>query len=448
MRGKPIELVEIEDLQQLIADGVTEDRQLELKRDIPVSPEEQKSQARSYPSNIPADRSWISNKAIMPFGRDALAEEVVAFANASGGTLILGIDETDEAPPRAKCLNALPDVVGLERRLRDALADCIEPRLPYVAVRGVVTEGDGGGVILIEIGASSSGPHWVKKTRKPTIRREDRCDTLTMPEVHDMVLRNSRSMSAVVSQTEAVRKEFVEWFRYHLGDKSAQQIAILHLETRVEEWLSSIGHAALGAQAVLVPHYDLAIPRLERIDGLLPPSDAIGIQTHNGIRKTHYIEAYLYALSYQQKMLGGVMAIQDGGFRKSIKVYRDGKIIVSFFQHRETRSCTCSADLIVALAGFVLGLFDRLRRLSSYPSAPANLSIDICTRGHVGVGDYEGINLHGIYGRLPEHLEFPSYTIGESGDITLALQEVASDLMNAGGMAASHLPKVVWSDPH
>jgi hypothetical protein len=445
MRGKPIDQVTPQDLTQLVDDGVAEDRRIEFKADIPVSAEEQKAQLKLNSRARPVDRSWTQGKSLAKFGRDALAEEVVAFANADGGTLILGMEETDEAPPRAKGINLLPDVARLERRLRDMLIDCIEPRLPYVAVRAVPITADGSGVILIETGPSVLGPHWVSTSRKPTIRREDRCDPLSMPEVHDMVLRHARYVEAMLSRSDAERAAFVQAFSDYVGNRKPGNYMGKGSDA-IELWLSDTGQAALGAQITLTPHFDLALPRLESMTGLVPASNAISIFATPQPRPTNYVGIYSYASSSAARVLGGVKAEQPGGFDKSVRVMRDGRVTVSFMQIRNLQACTCSADLIIGASGFALGVYDRLRKRSSYPAAPAELTLDICTRGHVGVGDFEGTSFHGSYGRLAEHTAFPSYTFGDTDDISDLLQEVGADLMNAGGMPGSHLPRAIWQD--
>ncbi len=93
-----------------------------------------------------------------------------------------------------------------------------------------------------------------------------------------------------------------------------------------------------------------------------------------------------------------------------------------------------------------MGLFDQLRRKASYPSTPAEVAIDIVTRGHVGVGGISHVGHQGSFGRLDEDVQFPTYTLGETQDISDILQEVGADLMNAGGMPSSHLPPVWWDD--
>lgn len=445
MRGKPIEQTTIDDLRQLIGDGVAEDRRIEFKADVPVSPEEQKAKRKLNPDVAPVDRSWVEGRKLANYGRDEIVAEAVAFANADGGTVIIGMEETEEPPHLAKRLNPLPDVAGLERRLRDVLASCVEPRLPYVAVRALPMEADGAGVVLIEVGSSILGPHWVTTSRRPTVRREDRCDPLSMVEIHDMVLRNARQIDSFRRASDVERAKFIQDFATYL--RRAKPSSFLGEEDEaVDAWLSASGKAALGVQVTLTPHFDLAIPRLESTQGLIPASDSISITSGAQERKVYYVSAYNYAAT-AERILGGVRADQSGGFNKSIRVLRDGRVIVSFMQVREVAMCTCTADLVIGAAGFALGVYDRLRLISSYPQAPADVTLDICARQHVGVGDYDGVGRHGSYGRLAEHVPFPVYTLGDSNDISVLLQEIGADLINAGGMPGSHLPKASWRDP-
>ncbi|MDR6827651.1 hypothetical protein J2X48_001377 [Bosea sp. BE271] len=445
MRGKPIERVGIEDIHHLITDGVAEGRRIEFKADVPVSSEEQKAHAKLTAGERLLDRSWIQGKALRKFGRDSLMEEVVAFANADGGTLVLGMEETADQPPRASRINALPEVAGLERRLRDALIDCVEPRLPYVAVRAVPVTEDGSGIVLVEVGASALSPHWVSSTRKPTIRREDRCDQLSMSEVHDMVLRHSRRIDTMTNQLTAERVAFVKAFPEYVRSKKPGNF-IGDTDGTERTWLERTGQAALGAQVTIVPHFDLALRRLESLAGLIPSMDAIMVEGPAEPLRSQFLAPYEYASGNPARILGGVKADQVGGFDKSVRAMRDGTVTVSFKQIVERQHCTCTADLILGAAGFAMGLFDQLRQKASYPSTPAEVTIDICTRGHVGVGGILGVNHQGSFGRLDEHVIFPCYGLGEAKDISAVLQEIGADLMNAGGMPSSHLPRVWWDD--
>lgn len=447
MRGKPINDISAEDLQLLISDGVAEDRRIEFKVDIPVSAEMHKAYIKSGQHGRALDRGWISGKSISDYGRDALAEEIVAFANADGGTLIIGMDETKDAPPRASGINPLPDVAGLERRLKDIMNSCIEPRLPYLVVRAMPTSADGSGVVIIETSASSLGPHWVRNTRRPTVRRDDRCDPISMQELHEMVLRRAAGKQAVLRYVEKSREDFIASFGTYLKAKQKENRDFIGDDEKIlDMWLNQTGTAALAAQVLVTPHYDLSLPRIETLDGLMPSDFALSFDVKPQSVSTSYVGVYTNLDGYSKRIMDGVSATEEGGFTKSIVVMRSGRVIVSFRQVRQKSLCGCHVDFIVGAAGFAMGVYDRLRSRHGQYNAPADIDIDICTRGEVRVAGYQGLAFPSEYGRLQPHVSFPSYTIGDTDDIAIAVGEIAADLMNAGGQSSANLPKLAWKD--
>src|SRR5690349_14386052 len=115
------------DLEELVSAEARETDELEFKGTLPYQP--QKGQPQT------ADR-WIEKgDRIGDYARDQLLAELVAFANADGGTLVLGLHETKDEPRRAHYLEALPNCEGLTRRLWDAAEDIIEPRLRSIDAR-------------------------------------------------------------------------------------------------------------------------------------------------------------------------------------------------------------------------------------------------------------------------------------------------------------------------
>jgi hypothetical protein len=269
--GKPAARVTAADIQQLIDDKEPEGRYLEYTRDIPISDEEQK-QARGAGRGDPQDRSWLQNRPLRAFGRDKLMEELVAFANADGGVLILGITETKSEPARANGFNLLPDVVSLERRLRDALVDCIEPRLPFASVVAVPIAPSGEGVVILETEPSRLGPHRVRGTREATIRREDRCDQMTMAEIHDMVIHNARRLDAVTATLEERAKVFQKtFFRTLLATSPTAPSSSLILKaaliwgSRRREWLRLVSESPLSLTTILASLAYKTLPALFRL---------------------------------------------------------------------------------------------------------------------------------------------------------------------------------------
>ena len=94
-----------------------------------------------------------------------LLEEAVAFANAYGGALLLGIRESESRPPVAAEITPIPKCQELAERLNLVFRDCVEPQIPVIEIFAVPTDGDCG-VVVIRTGRSRMAPHRVKPTRK------------------------------------------------------------------------------------------------------------------------------------------------------------------------------------------------------------------------------------------------------------------------------------------
>jgi predicted HTH transcriptional regulator len=117
----------------------------------------------------------------------------VAFANADGGILIVGIKEEEDLPHRAEVLVPIENVSFLEESFRNIIIDCIEPRLPFTTVKSVALPGGSSGILLIEVQPSRLGSHRVTTSLELTIRREDKSVKMTMAEIQDMAIRNARA---------------------------------------------------------------------------------------------------------------------------------------------------------------------------------------------------------------------------------------------------------------
>ena len=98
--SKPMGEIDLADVQALIDSEVPEGEQIEFKRELPAGREEAR----------PLDGT-MGNLAATP--RDRILREVVAFANAYGGVLVLGIDESDEKPAVATGITPVPRCADL-----------------------------------------------------------------------------------------------------------------------------------------------------------------------------------------------------------------------------------------------------------------------------------------------------------------------------------------------
>ena len=201
--SKPADQIGVADIQELIDSQVPESQEIEFKETLPTE-------------DGSLDR-WITRgDRIGRRAKHKLLEESVAFANAYGGALVLGIAESESKPPAAASISPIPRCTDLAERLKQVLGHCVEPQIPSLEVFGVPTAGDSG-VVIIRVGKSRMAPHRVAPTRECTIRRSDRCEKMTMREIQDLTLNLSRGMDRLERRLEERKDNFPKEFE-HLDD--------------------------------------------------------------------------------------------------------------------------------------------------------------------------------------------------------------------------------------
>ena len=108
--------------------------------------------------------------------KNEILEEVTAFANAYGGVLFLGVEESSTKPASAAAgIAPVPRCTEWAERFKLIFRDCVEPQLPALEVFAVPTDQDDG-VVIFRVGRSLSAPHRVTKTLVCPVRRADRCE--------------------------------------------------------------------------------------------------------------------------------------------------------------------------------------------------------------------------------------------------------------------------------
>ena len=197
--SKSVDQIGIRDVESLIASGVPEGEQIEFKEEL---------QAKGDGAPDP----WMEGKnKIGDRASNEILEEVVAFANAHSGALLLGIKESDTKPPVAESIAPIPRCAELAERLKLVFRDCVEPQLPRIEILAAPTEGESG-IVIIRAGRSHLAPHRVTKTLVCPIRRSDRCEKMTMREIQDMTLNVARGLERLerrlLERSECFQQEF------------------------------------------------------------------------------------------------------------------------------------------------------------------------------------------------------------------------------------------------
>ncbi|HXP74041.1 MAG TPA: ATP-binding protein, partial [Stellaceae bacterium] len=201
---KPFETITPADVAELVSESWPEGYTVEFKRALPTAKG--------------GDDQWITggNK-IGDYARDEILSEIVAFANAQGGMLVLGIEETKDKPPRANNVVPLPRVGELARRFEDAARSCIDPPLPRLQVRPIEIQ-SGEGVVIFRTGPSSSAPHRLTTTLDAYKRHGSSTMKMTMREIQDMTLNVARGLATIDATFEDRRVKFASW-----GERLNQQ---------------------------------------------------------------------------------------------------------------------------------------------------------------------------------------------------------------------------------
>jgi len=221
----PLEEIKFEDIADLVNIAAEEGIRLEFKRDLPTND--------GQPDRWMRDQSGIGRVAL----RD-IAKEVVAFSNAYGGAVIIGIDETDDHPKRAKQLSSpqIPRVVDCAEQLGRAMRSIIDPPLPMLEVRGIASGASGEGVILIRVGASPSAPHGFGTPPAAYVRHRSQSVPLSMRELQSMFFERRTRLERIESR----RREF---------SAAAQELWAIRSEGRLAK-ISGEGGFALALHVI------------------------------------------------------------------------------------------------------------------------------------------------------------------------------------------------------
>ncbi|MBZ9849496.1 ATP-binding protein [Mesorhizobium sp. CA14] len=157
-----------------------------------------------------ADERWRkSQDQISTRSRDRLAEEIVAFANAYGGVLLLGIKEEvngDGIKVSAGLGSVIPSVSQCAERLESSLRAVIDPPLPLLEVKAIKATEDGAGYIVFKVPQSLSAPHGVGRPAAGYVRRGSSCEPMTMRDLQS-VFWEARTAIDRVNETFRIRRE-------------------------------------------------------------------------------------------------------------------------------------------------------------------------------------------------------------------------------------------------
>ncbi len=406
--SKSREEIDISDIQDLIDSEVPEGEQIEFKETLPA-----KGQSVD---------PWMNGKnEIGDRAKNEILKEAVAFANAHGGALLLGIKESESKPPVAAEISPIPRCAELAERFKLVFRDCVEPQLPVLDIFAVPTDGESG-VVIIRVGRSRNAPHRIMKTLVCPVRRADRCEEMSMREIQDMTLNVSRGLERLDRRLSERSEFFEEEFKRLETPENAFGVRMTAAPVGDEIWFDRVLY-----QGRIIEEFSMPWLTVKR-------------QSSNREQKLNF-HSHDWVPKYWQPMLRAARANLDSTFpgkpyNGHWELHFDGLIEMDLFL---TGS---SADSISyngpVLFNWLIAIFaklavwaDHIRRQADAPTAEYVLEVEICVRGNeISFFMENGMN-NGSGKLLPGSLvKFPIYSLGDRDEILELIELFERDFWN------------------
>ena len=408
---KPFEQIAPSDIQALIDSKVPEGEQIEYKKEL-----SRKGDGSPNP--------WMSNEEeIGDKAKNAILKEAVAFANAYGGALLLGIRESKTKPSVAAEIIPIPRCAELAERLKLVFRDRVEPELPRIEIFAVPTECDSG-VVMIRVGGQSRlAPHRVTNLRVCPIRRQDRCEEMTMREIQDMTLNVSRGLERLDKRLSERAERFQQEFKR-----------------------LSNPNEAVGVRATAVPVGDeIRFDRVFRQNQIVEELDEQWWKVlHRGNTSRTLDARAVIRCTHWRPMLRAARAEESGcdstGSGRGQSSYReihcDGLVELGFASDRtfpETDEIYLPPDLPAILFANLIAQAHRVKIQAGVPMAEYAVEVEIHVKGVAATAGAPETSPATLGKFDPGPTKFPLYSLGDSDEAHRLLNLFHRDFNNALG---------------
>ncbi|MGP1396533.1 MAG: AlbA family DNA-binding domain-containing protein [Inquilinaceae bacterium] len=402
------------DIERLIIDQVQESAELELKRELP-----RKDAKKKGPKCVPdAKDDGESDGSISDYARDKLLAEIIAFANAHGGVLVIGIEETNDKPPRAKRIYPISHCADRASRLHQQCQEKIDPPIPLIETQGVPFEDDGSGVVVVRVPRSRLAPHRHKGDKECYVRRSDRSEPMDMREIQDLTLQVERGLGAVETAFVRYRDRF---------DRDLRGIAGSSMPT-------------VGLRATAIPLSAIEIERVYNNPDIWLPAGSIPMRAKD-VNKP--VVAFQMGGTFVTPLIRG-MRLDDQGCRSGVgdsrEVYTNGVIEYRFWiqeslvKGRQDQSFYIDRDWVFGLFLNTVAAADHFRIVAGAPELEYGIEFEIAiVNNEVPLRvQYGRFNLGG--GSYNRTTVFPRYSIGSRVEFPRLSRAFQRDFWNGAAI--------------
>ena len=406
--GGNIESLTAHDVLQLCADHVPEGTEVEYKSDLPVK-------------GGRAQDAWHTGGAVGEYARNAIAEEITAFANTLGGTVCIGIAETQDHPKRADKPQPLPRVHELARRIRQAVYDVIDPPLSVLEAVGIDLDGQGNGVVVLRVPPSRRRPHRHAVSKEVFYRRADESVRISMREVQELTIQALSESTRVDAKIGMRRTQFRK--------EASERLNSWH-QAHEDIW-------GLSFQFIGLPASPIDLVRVVNRPKLVDLSSIVIARTGSGDKEMKW--PYLTNAQWKPGLRSISTARISDTRRANYSLQTDGCCELSYFlKLTEDRSEVHESWLIGAF-GTLLTWIDRLKKESG-TGGEYILAVQLVVTGKPAY--LEGFaSQYDDGGQLPVGtFEFPLISIGTSDEAPMLLSRFDEDIWNIAGQAGRRTP--------
>lgn len=381
------------DIDKVVADQLPESSELEFKQEFELD---------------------ASGK-IRDSSRNDIAKEIVAFANADGGTLIIGIVESDDDPHRAADFLLVADCNAQTERLRRAIYEIIEPKLPFLHACGIEMDGSAG-VIVFSVPASHRAPHRLEASKECFRRANNESRKMTMREIQELTLSVASQAGRIDQRFAALdteRTAFVNEFKAQIGNfDNAFWMAMAAVPLNAISLGRVVRRAELAPAMPVVKFMLLGEPW--RHDYPWGREHRRGVPIVRGERRT--------MISSNKGMLD--------------EIYSDGCANIAMLAPGANR---VFVGWLISQIATMLQTIQMLRRAAGAADTEYAVAVDIRTTGPspiaLSFGESFDFRMGETYHFPQRTLTFPRYSFGPDAEAPILIGEILQDILHAAGFS-------------
>ena len=410
------------DVESLVTSHVPEGDRIEYKKELPAAKDKQ-------------DPWMTGQRKIGDHAKNQILKEVVSFANAYGGLLVLGMEEdTNSTPAVAKGICPIPKCAELAERFRLIFRDRVEPRLRSCDIFPVVTSGAEDGVVVFRVSGSQLAPHRVTGTWICPVRRWDRSEEMSMREIHDMTINVTRGLERLDKRLNERAARFVHEFERLTRPKEAYGIRITAMPVGDD----------IRLPKVCGPHFrlveGLTAPRVT-VRRQVPekePEDVVGMSTHHSVGYSGWNPRLRAARSRPRYDL------PTSPYDAYLELHCDGLVEFGWLAviERGNYEALCSDYAVRELAN-VIGWADTVRRYADVAGAEYVVEVAVSVTddnvlvqpGSMPSGGHWAVHRQFAGQLLRGVTTMPRYPLDDLSEVGALLSVFEHDLCNAGGHA-------------